>query len=169
MRNVPDVALVANNITITYGTDYLLDTYDFAEEGTSLAAPLWAAFMALVNQQAAANNQPPIGFLNPTLYAIGKSTNYHFCFHDITTGRNTNDASPTKYAAVAGYDLCTGWGTISTNLFNALLSPPAETLQVTSPLGFTSFGPSGGPFSVTTQTFTLVNTGATAADVERGQ
>ena len=80
------------------------------EAGTSLAAPLWAGFMALVNQQAAANGQPPIGFVNPALYAIGKSTNYHSCFHDITTGSNTNSSSPTKYQAVAGYDLCTGWG-----------------------------------------------------------
>ena len=45
---------------------------DLPEGGTSLAAPLWAGFMALVNQQAAANGQPPIGFVNPALYAIGK-------------------------------------------------------------------------------------------------
>src|SRR5262249_40803385 len=106
-------------------------------------------------------NQPPVGFLNPALYAIGKSTNYHSCFHDITTGVNTNSASPAKYSAVAGYDLCTGWGTISTNLFNALLAPPSETLRITSPLGFTSQGPSGGPFSVTAQTYPLKNTGST--------
>ena len=160
MRNVPDVALVADNITITWGFDFLLDSYDFPEGGTSLAAPLWAGFMALVNEQAALNNQPPIGFMNPTLYAIGKSTNYLSSFHDITTGRNTNAASPTKYSAVAGYDLCTGWGTISTNLFNVLLAPPAENLRVTSPLGFTSFGKSGGPFSVTAQTYTLANIGS---------
>jgi len=43
----------------------------------------------------------------------------------------------------------------------ALLAPPIETLRVTSPLGFTSQGRSGGPFSVTTQTYTLANTGST--------
>ncbi len=161
MRNVPDVALVADNITVTWGYEFF-DPIDFPLVGTSLAAPLWAGFMALVNQQAAADGKPPIGFMNPVLYAIGKSTNYLSSFHDITTGRNTNAASPTKYSAVAGYDLCTGLGTISTNLFNALLAPPSETLRVTSPLGFTSFGKSGGPFSVTGQTFTLANTGSTA-------
>ncbi|MGZ4974872.1 MAG: protease pro-enzyme activation domain-containing protein, partial [Limisphaerales bacterium] len=159
MRNVPDVALVADNITVTWGYEFF-DPTDFPLVGTSLAAPLWAGFMALVNQQAALNNQPPIGFVNATLYAIGKSTNYVSSFHDITTGRNTNAASPTKYSAVAGYDLCTGWGTISSNLFNALLAPPSERLRVTSPLGFTSFGKSGGPFSVTSQTYTLQNTGS---------
>jgi subtilase family serine protease len=161
MRNVPDVALVADNITVTWGYEFF-DPLDFPLVGTSLAAPLWAGFMALVNQQAAAEGKPPIGFMNPVLYAIGKSTNYQSSFHDITTGRNTNAASPTKYSAVAGYDLCTGWGTISTNLFNALLAPPLETLRVTSPLGFTSFGKSGGPFSVTGQTYTLQNTGSAA-------
>ena len=40
--------------------------------GTSCAAPLWAAFTALVNQQAAASGQAPVGFLNPALYSIGQ-------------------------------------------------------------------------------------------------
>lgn len=161
MRNVPDVALVSDNMNVMWGSDFF-DPFDFPLGGTSLAAPLWAGFMALVNQQAALNNQPSIGFMNPVLYAIGKSTNYQSCFHDITVGANTNSASPTKYHAVAGYDLCTGWGTISTNLFNALLAPPSETLRVTSPLGFTSFGKAGGPFSVTSQSYTLQNTGSAA-------
>ena len=32
--------------------------------GTSVSAPLWAGFTALVNQQAAVNGQPPVGFYN---------------------------------------------------------------------------------------------------------
>ena len=161
MRNVPDVAMVANNINIVWGNDFIGESSDFPEGGTSLAAPLWAGLMALANQQAAANGQPPVGFANPALYAIGKSTSYHSCFHDITTGSNTNSSSPTKYQAVAGYDLCTGWGTPNgDNLIPALLSPPMDTLRITPPLGFTSQGPSGGPFSVTTQTYTLANTGS---------
>ena len=73
--------------TIIYGGFSRLRV-DLPTAGTSLATPLWAGFMALVNQQAAANGQPPVGFANPALYAIGKSTNYHSCFHDITTGNN---------------------------------------------------------------------------------
>lgn len=160
MRNVPDVALIANNINVVWGNDFLGISSDLPEGGTSLAAPLWAGFMALVNQQAADNGQPPIGFVNPALYAIGKSTNYSSCFHDITTGANTNASSPNKFYATAGYDLCTGWGTISTNLFDALLAPPVEGLRIVSPVGFTSQGRSGGPFSVTGQTYTLSNIGA---------
>jgi len=161
MRNVPDVAMVANNINIVWGNDFIGESSDFPEAGTSLAAPLWAGLMALANEQAAANGQPPVGFANPALYAIGKSASYQSCFHDITTGSNTNSSSPTKYQAVAGYDLCTGWGTPNgDNLIPALLSPPLDNLRIAPPLGFTSQGRSGGPFSVTTQTYTLSNTGS---------
>jgi hypothetical protein len=164
MRNLPDVAMVANGVDIVWGDDYpLLDSStDLPEAGTSLAAPLWAGFMAMVNQQAAANGQPPIGFANPPLYAIAKSTNYHSCFHDVTTGNSFTPGSPSKYSATPGFDLCTGWGTPNgNNLIQALLAPPGENLVITSPLGFTSSGPGGGPYSVTSQTFTLKNTGST--------
>jgi subtilase family serine protease len=176
MRNLPDVALVANNINIVWGNDpyYQNNPYvelnmlfglgdDYAEAGTSLSTPLWAGFMALVNQQAAANGQPPIGFANPALYAIGKSTNYNACFHDIMTGNNFNAStgSPSKYVATTGYDLCTGWGAlIGSNLMQALLAPPSESLLITPPLGFTSSGPGGGPFTVASQTYTLTNIGS---------
>jgi hypothetical protein len=162
MRNSPDVSLVANNINVVWGNTLIGSSTDWTVTGTSLATPLWAGFIALVNQQAAANSQPPIGFANPALYAIGKSTSYLSCFHDITTGSNTNSSSPTKYYAAAGYDLCTGWGTmIGGNLMQALLAPPSDTLLVTPPLGFSSFGPGGGPFTVTSQTYTLKNIGST--------
>ena len=160
MRNLPDVASVANNITIVWGNDLLGSSMDWPEGGTSLAAPLWAAFLALVNEQGAANGQPPVGFANPALYAIGKSTNYQACFHDIATGNNMSPDSPTKFSATAGYDLCTGWGTIAgANLIQALLAPPVDSLRITPPLGFTSFGPGGGPFTVSSQIYTLTNTG----------
>ena len=160
MRNSPDVSTVANNVTVFWGNDALDMSFPLPEGGTSLATPLWAGLVALANQQAAANGQAPVGFANPALYAIAKSTNYHNCFHDITTGNNTNSASPYKYPAVAGYDLCTGLGTPNgANLIAALLAPPVDTLVVTPPLGFTAFGPGGGPFTVASQTYTLKNTG----------
>jgi hypothetical protein len=160
MRNIPDVSMVANNINIVWGNDFAGTSIDLPEGGTSLAAPLWAGLVALANQQGAAAGLPAVGFVNPALYAIGKSANYHACFQDITTGCNTNSSSPTKYYATAGYDLCTGWGTPNgANLIPALLAPPAETLQITPPLGFTSFGPGGGPFPVNSQIYTLHNNG----------
>jgi len=161
MRNLPDVAMVANNVDVVWGSDFIGSPLDLPTAGTSLATPLWAGFMALVNQQAAANGRPPIGFANPALYAIGKSTNYNACFHDVTTGNNFTTASPGKYQATIGYDLCSGWGTpTGSNLIKALLAPPSESLVVTPPLGFISSGPGGGPFTVASQTYVLTNIGS---------
>ena len=161
MRNLPDVSCVANNLNLVWGNDFLGVSTDLAEGGTSLAAPLWAGLVALANQQAAATGHPSVGFVNPALYAIAKSTNYQSCFHDITTGSNTNSSSPAKYHAVTGYDLCTGLGTPNgANLIAALLAPPADNLLITPPLGFTAFGPGGGPYTVASQSYTLKNTGA---------
>jgi len=160
MRNLPDVAMVADNVNIYWGDDFFdgILAGDNTVLGTSLATPLWAGFMALVNQQTAANGQPPVGFANPALYAIGKSANYASCFHDITSGNNFTASSPSKYSATAGYDLCTGWGTmIGSNLMQALLAPPSENLVVMPPAGFTSSGPGGGPFTVASQTYMLSN------------
>jgi uncharacterized repeat protein (TIGR01451 family) len=123
MRNIPDVALTADNVYVVYGDG---SSGDFG--GTSCAAPLWAGFTSLINQQAASGGQSSVGFLNPALYAIGKGPNFTYtnCFHDITTGDNTWSGSPDRFFAVPGYDLCTGWGTpTGTNLINALASPIA--------------------------------------------
>jgi subtilase family serine protease len=79
--------------------------------GTSAAAPLWAGFTALVNQQAAAQGKPTAGFLNPSIYEIAKGSLYASCFHDITVGNNIPTNGSNLYYAAVGYDLCTGWGT----------------------------------------------------------
>jgi subtilase family serine protease len=132
MRNVPDVALTADNVYVVCdnGESHICG-------GTSCAAPLWAGFTALVNQQAVAAGRPTVGFINPAIYAIGESTNYAADFHDITTGDNTSPGSPTNFYAVLGYDLCTGWGTpAGQNLINDLAgtstSEPISPVQNTS-------------------------------------
>ena len=100
MRNIPDVALTAD-IQM-----YLIQSGGQAISvgGTSAAAPLWAGFMALANQQAANNNKPRVGFLNPLIYQIGEGANLDADLHDIVTGDNNG------YAALPAYDLATGWG-----------------------------------------------------------
>ena len=132
MRNVPDVALTADNIYVTYNNG---SAGSFG--GTSCAAPLWAAFTALANQWAASAGLPAVGFLNPALYGIGTGSNYATCFHDVTAGNNTWTRSRTQFYATAGYDLCTGWGTPNgTNLINALVpiqSPPPIVAFSASP------------------------------------
>jgi uncharacterized repeat protein (TIGR01451 family) len=116
-RNTPDVALTADDVLVIAdgGVEYP------QVGGTSCAAPLWAGFTALVNQQATNNGNSSVGFINPSLYAIASGANYTNCFHDITTGNNEWSASPNLFSAVTGYDLCTGLGTPNgTNLINAL-------------------------------------------------
>ena len=154
MRNIPDVALAADNVYVTHksGSSDVL-------EGTSCAAPLWAGFMALLNQQAQGLNMPSAGFINPAIYSLGTNNNYTACFHDITTGSNTWPGSPNLYYAVPGYDLCTGWGTpAGTNLINALSGGAPDQLVISPLAGFIVNGAPGGPFSGTTQTFSLINT-----------
>jgi hypothetical protein len=50
---------------------------------------------------------------------------------------------------------------IGSNMIAALLAPPSESLVITPPAGFTSFGVGGGPFTVASQTYTLKNIGST--------
>jgi kumamolisin len=111
IRNSPDVSAEAN-----------FDFYSCADQsacqtgwgGTSFAAPMWAGYMALVNQQALENGKPLLGFINPIIYPLGLSKGYAAAFHDITSGSN-------GFPAVKGYDLATGWGSPNgAGLINAL-------------------------------------------------
>jgi subtilase family serine protease len=111
-RNVPDVALTANEIWVM--------TFNGVTNiffGTSCAAPLWAGYTALVNQQCSLDGRPAVGFINPALYALGK--NGGTSVHDITTGNNAWSTNNFYYAA-SGFDLCTGWGTPSAAMIGAL-------------------------------------------------
>jgi subtilase family serine protease len=137
VRNAPDVSIVADGIAVFFNGSWV----GFA--GTSAAAPLWAGFMALANEQAAASGRPRVGFANPALWSIGRGPNYTTCFHDITTGNNFNETNPSLYSAVAGYDLCTGWGTPNgQNLIDALIRTP-QTEQHTDSASWLAAGADG--------------------------
>jgi subtilase family serine protease len=130
MRNTPDVALTAD-IQM-----YLIcnNGQQISVGGTSAAAPLWAGFIALANQQAGTARKPSVGFLNPPLYTIGGSGAYAAGMHDIVSGSNGG------FKALPGYDLTTGWG-----------SPAGQ------PLIYDLSGTSAGP------TFTLTPSASTLA------
>lgn len=157
MRNVPDVAMTADNIFVVAddGNGYYIG-------GTSCAAPAWAGFMALVNQQAAAGGKSPAGFINPVIYAIGKGPNYQSYFRDIVTGNNFWDESTNKFPAVPGYDLCTGWGTFGGDPLIDALAGTSDSLSVSPGMGFVTFGAAGGPFMPASLTFSLTNSSASS-------
>jgi subtilase family serine protease len=123
LRNVPDVAMEGNF------DNYLCDEGSCGGGigGTSYAAPRWAGFMALVNQQAALVGYPSLGFIDPDIYAIGEGSSYTTDFHDIVSGNNDCCGQTTFWTAVPGYDLVTGWGSPNgANLIDALVrvAPP---------------------------------------------
>ena len=112
LRNVPDVSAEANFDNYACGNGSCGGGWG----GTSFASPRWAAFVALVNQQAVAAGKPTVGFLNPTIYSIGLGSNYHNVLHDITSGSNGS------FSATGNYDLVTGWGSPNGQTFLNTLS-----------------------------------------------
>ncbi len=152
-RNIPDVALTGDNVYVVSGGDQSVGNFG----GTSCAAPLWAGFMALVNQQTTESGGPSAGFINPAIYTLAASDDYASCFHDVTTGNNTWSESPDLFYATNGYDLCTGLGT--PNGAGLIAALGADTLAFSAGGGGYDFkGPFGGPFTPGAATFTLTNT-----------
>lgn len=71
--------------------------------GTSIAAPQWSGFLALVG--AARGNSPSLGFLNPIIYSMSAADRAN-------TFRDTVKGSNGAYKAGAGWDATTGFGSM---------------------------------------------------------
>lgn len=118
-RNAPDVSANANFTFYVCADQTTCTANDYG--GTSFAAPMWAGYLALINQQSVANGNKTLGFINPSLYTIGEGSSYDSDFHDITSGSN-------GYSATTGYDLATGWGSPNgSGLINALAGSASTT------------------------------------------
>jgi kumamolisin len=132
-RNAPDVSANANFTFYVCADQTTCTANEYG--GTSFAAPMWAGYLALANEQYFHNGATTtLGFINPAVYDIGLSSSYDTDFHDITGGSN-------GYSATIGYDLATGWGspngsglisgllsTINTPGFGLTASPASLTL-----------------------------------------
>jgi subtilase family serine protease len=111
LRNYPDVASESNTNQFSCFDGGCGGQYG----GTSYAAPQWAGFIAMMNEQRIDNGKSAVGFLNTALYGIGTGSKYDTEFHDTTSGTNGG------YSCVTGYDLVTGWGSLNAgNFLNAL-------------------------------------------------
>ncbi len=97
-RGVPDVSADADPDT---GYRIRVDGSNIVVGGTSAVAPLWAALIALMNQQLGRR----LGFLNSNLYALPGYPANPGPLHDVTAGSNG------AYHAALGWDPCTGLGT----------------------------------------------------------
>ncbi|MGD1022695.1 MAG: S53 family serine peptidase [Candidatus Sulfotelmatobacter sp.] len=142
-RNGPDVSANAN-YTFYVCADQTTCTAN-VYGGTSFAAPMWAGYLALANQQAVSNGQSTLGFINPTLYTIGLGSSYDSDFHDITSGSN-------GYPATVGYDLATGWGSPNGSaLINALAGTTSASYSISaSPTAVPVVQGSSGTSAITT-------------------
>lgn len=117
LRNYPDVSAEAN----TNQYSCFDGGCSGGNGGTSYAAPQWAGFTAMANQQSLAHGGSTLGFLNPPIYNIGVGSGFDNDFHDIVSGNNGG------YNAVVGYDLVTGWGSpTGPDLIDALTGTTRE-------------------------------------------
>jgi kumamolisin len=157
-RNGPDVAANANFTYYVCADQTTCTANEYG--GTSFAAPLWAGYLALVNQQALANGNKVLGFINPLIYPIGTSSSYDTDFQDITSGSN-------GYPAVTGYDLVTGWGSPNgSGLLSALAGTPAApgfTISA-SPSSVSVVQGNNGTSTITTSVFGGLNSTVTLSD-----
>jgi subtilase family serine protease len=111
-RGVPDVAYSAGvnrGVLVAWGVPDGVGEF-FVFGGTSAGSPQWAGLTALADQLAGHR----LGFLNPAIYAIARSSRYSKTFHDITKGNNREPGFP-GYSAGTGWDPTTGWGTPKAN------------------------------------------------------
>jgi hypothetical protein len=163
-RDVPDVAFNSSVFNIPYfactgeatcqANSTLGGTSAAANGGlyggTSLAAPNFAAMLAVIEQK---NASGPLGNINPELYALAEGTanGYTPALHDVVGSGNTvpcvlgtpdcgedNTTDSIGYNSAYGYDQATGLGSVSaTGLAAALLmtTPPVSlALSSNSPM-----------------------------------
>ena len=123
MRGVPDVAADADaqdGAPVVYAAGST--PFIAPASGTEAAAPLWAGLIALADQDA----HHDLGFVNPAIYRIARSSSYHQAFHDITSGNNDMTmpypAGTAGYQATAGWDPATGWGSPDAQVLVPLLA-----------------------------------------------
>ena len=137
---------------------------DGAGRRNAAASRCWAGFLALANQQAAANGKLPIGFINPTIYPIGESSNYLTDFNEIAGGSNGG------YSVVTGeYNMVTGWGSPKgQNLINALTAAPPPPSCTATPecIGSGNFG--AAVVMLSCNGATQISTSATLCGLQEG-
>lgn len=119
-RNVPDLALNSDpstGIKLMYNNAIINGI-----GGTSLAAPLFAGFLAL----STSNLSNSLPFINPLLYSNTSA------FNDITIGNNRIGIK--GYLATPGYDNCTGIGSLNGNkIWNNLITYVENPTQIILP------------------------------------
>ena len=97
-RAIPDVAANGQHLA-----SFIFGEFD-PTAGTSIAAPIFASIINLINEERTAAGKGPVGFVNPVLYANPGA------FNDIMTGNNPG-CNTEGFHAAPGWDPITGLGT----------------------------------------------------------
>ncbi|PYH95640.1 subtilisin-like protein [Aspergillus ellipticus CBS 707.79] len=97
-RAYPDVSANGANFRA------YMDSYDYHWYGSSLASPLFASVLTLINEERFAIGKGPVGFVNPVLYSHPEVLN------DITNGTNAG-CGTYGFSAIKGWDPASGLGT----------------------------------------------------------
>lgn len=96
-RGFPDVSAIGDHyVTVLNGAWATIG-------GTSLAAPVWASVLTLLNEERLAQGKSTVGFVNPVLYQHPE------VFNDITSGSNPGCGTE-GFPAAEGWDPVTGLG-----------------------------------------------------------
>ena len=126
MRMVPDLSVMADP-----GTGFMQNFTAKADPavtnwtsvgGTSIGAPLVGALVAVGAQICGVAR---LGFINPTLYSLARSST---AFVDVTTGNNDLKGTGV-YAAGPGYDMASGLGSPSATFVNDLCPSPVSVAK----------------------------------------
>lgn len=113
-RGVPDIACNADPAT---GYQIVFQGQQAVVGGTSVSCPVFAAVIALANQQRAQSGKTLLSGLAKSLYDGSLQSAYR----DITAGNNTFNGV-TGYSAALGWDACTGFGSFDATKLIAQLN-----------------------------------------------
>lgn len=88
---------------------------DILVGGTSASAPFFASVISLLSTTRMSKGLPPLGFLNPWIYAVGAKG-----FNDIVNGGSTGctgtdmfSGLPTPFVPYASWNATTGWDPVT--------------------------------------------------------
>lgn len=107
-RGYPDVSAIGAITFPTYTSQLAAGGPDPTSQqpylipigGTSLACPIFASVIALINDQRIKNKLPTLGFINPLLYTAPSGS-----FHDITQQGNIGCGANGQQ----GFNTAVGW------------------------------------------------------------
>jgi subtilase family serine protease len=89
-----------------------------ASFGTSASTPLFAGIVALADQRLLAAGRPPLGFVDPLIYRLGREGG-HGALRDVVKGSNAA-VYTTCCRARPGYDMASGWGSVNAERLEAI-------------------------------------------------